>query len=72
VPIYRAAVAGLEHIGISKIQPLAYAGFLDGYAESLRATGQMPSAAEIAKAAAAIRLEHIGEQAPFAVRRYRK
>jgi hypothetical protein len=72
VPIYRAALAGLDRIGASKIEPLAYAGFLDGYAESLRATGLGQPAAEIAQATAAIRRQHPGEKEQFSVRRYKK
>ncbi|MSU69578.1 MAG: hypothetical protein EXS39_02140 [Opitutaceae bacterium] len=65
-------MAGLEHIGVSKIDPLAYASFLDGYAESLKATGLVEPAAEITRVSAAIKQEHKGERLNFAVRRYKR
>ena len=71
VPAYARAFAELQRLGVGKIEPLAYAGFLDDYADSLRATGATAPADEMTARSAAIK-ERAPANAPrIAIRRYK-
>jgi tetratricopeptide (TPR) repeat protein len=71
VKAYAKAFAELERGGVERIDPLAYAGFLDDDAESQKAVGNLTSAAELTQRAAKIREQYKGAPPRVSVRRYK-
>lgn len=71
VPVYKRALTELEAKAVVKTDPIAYADFLDDYAESLRAAGFAVLADGISHTSAVVRERNKDAQAKFTARRYK-
>jgi tetratricopeptide (TPR) repeat protein len=70
-PVYESAVNELEKTPVENEDPIAFADFLDEYAQSLRAAAFDSRASAVAERATALRRKNPGQKPKFVPQRYR-
>jgi tetratricopeptide (TPR) repeat protein len=69
---YAQAVPELDRLGVSERDPIGYARYLEDYAESLAASGQVAEVVPIAARASELRTKHVTREASFTPIRYKE